>query len=472
MTRSQGLRVMFNLKMEPRWNCDIGQVLQTNAKEERKLKLQLGRINTAKREQLGKIDQEMISLRKQLLEDRKIFGTRSDIKRPEDKNGNILEGSCEDIQLHNVQPKLTGLQQHEVINRNCFKPLRERSHRSKSLEQRERKLSPSRLGSTAQEGNGSLRRKMPEVGLLPPSCSTPSLRFGRRHSIAEINLNDTLLSKICPQTNSGGALKNTSLSSTAMTGMKMDHPRLRQRRASLPQAMLLERADHPVDLPKLKTIKLQPERSKLAMEKDSNQNVKLGNFSRHVNGDLKFKRRNSLPNFDNLPSNREPLVCKERLTARMQSRPKPGSANNRNVASPTKPSIFGRQFKKNPTPVSERSDEGDWNEQDDSESLGRVSLVEANEPEENDAEEISSEQELSFIPKATLQEKMNKFFMEWVEGPDEEPRTDIEELLQEFRKEKVQRSNKAGLGTDMEIESAVQEISQCSKDILPDEDST
>lgn len=130
------------------------------------------------------------------------------------------------------------------------------------------------------------------------------------------------------------------------------------------------------------------------------------------------------------------MACKERLTARLtRSRPKPESATNKNVASPVRPSIFGRQFKKNPTPVTEGSEPNCHDE--NSESLGRVSSVETNEPSENEL--LSSEQELSFIPNATLQEKMNKFFLEWVEGSDEEPRTDIEKLLQEFRKEKVEK---------------------------------
>jgi len=94
MSRSHKVRVMFNLKMEPRWNSEIGQVMQSNAKEQRKLKQQISHINNAKREQLGKIDQEMMSLRKQLLEDRKILGTRSDIKRREYQNANILETGC------------------------------------------------------------------------------------------------------------------------------------------------------------------------------------------------------------------------------------------------------------------------------------------------------------------------------------------------------------------------------------------
>ena len=116
--------------------------------------------------------------------------------------------------------------------------------------------------------------------------------------------------------------------------------------------------------------------------------------------------------------------------------------------------------------MTERSDEADCDEQDENESLGRVSIVEANEPEEN--EELSSEQQLSFIPKATLQEKMNKFFLEWVEGPDEEPRTDIEELLQEFRKEKVEKRRKQSneVATDMELDSAEQEFPQCTQDRL------
>lgn len=449
-------------------------MMQSNAKEQKKLKLQISRINNAKREQLGKIDQEMMSLRKQLLEDRKIFGTRSDIKRREDQNANILEGSSEDTQVHNVQPKLTGLQKHEVIDRNCFKPFQERS-RHKAIEKHERKLSPSRFVPTVQEGIGSFKKKMPDVGMLPPSCSTPSLRLGRRHSIAEINLNDTLLSKLYPHRNSGIVPpKNTSLSSTMVgAGAKLDHPRLRQRTASLPLGLVLERAQS-VDLPKLKTFKLQPERGKLAIDRESkaNQNVKLGNFSRHVDGELKWKRTNSLPNFDNIPTNKDSMACKERLTARlMQSNPKPGSATNRNVASPVKPSIFGRHFKKNPTPVTEGT-KPDYDE--NSESLGRVSCqsVEANEPNEN--EQFSSEQELSFIPKATLQEKMNKFFLEWVEGSEEEPRTDIEELLQEFRKDKVEkrRGQSDEAENDVEIDNPIQDMSQSTKDGSPEEATT
>ena len=79
-------------------------------------------------------------------------------------------------------------------------------------------------------------------------------------------------------------------------------------------------------------------------------------------------------------------------------------------------------------------------------------------------QELSSAQELSFIPKATLQEKMNKFFMEWVEGSDEEPRTDIEELLQEFRKEKKEE------GREELNERMDEDISVTAQDIaVPEE---
>ena len=470
--------VMFNLKMEPRWHSEIGQVMHSNAKEEKILKRQITRINNAKREQLGKIEREMITLRKQLLEDRKILGTRSDIRKREDKNANILEGNGEDKQVNIVQPKLTGFQKHDTVDRNCFKPFEERS-RHKAFEQSERKWSPSKFVSTAQEGNSCFRKRMPDVGMLPPSCSTPSIRSGRRHSIAEINFNaDTLLSKICPQTNSVSAqTKNTTLSSTVVgAGIKIDHPRLRQRRASMPHAIPRERDHSPLDLPKLKTINLQHERSKLAIEKDSkvNQNVKLGNFSRHVDGDLKWKRRNSLPNFDNFPTSKDSMAGKERLTARLaQCKPKPGSAAQRNATSSAKPSVFGRKYKKYPTPVTERSDEAGCEELDENESLGHASIVEENEPKENE-ELSSSEQELSFIPKATLQEKINKFFMEWVDGPDDEPRTDIEELLQEFRKKKevkgLKQSNE--VENDLEIDSEEQDVSGCTKDTLLEEGAT
>ena len=438
MTRSRTLHAMFNLKMEPRWTSEIRQVLQSTVKEDKKLKLEISRINTARKEQLGKIDQEMMSLRKQLLEDSKLFGTRSDIKRREDRNANILEDTCEERQVRNsVQPKLVGLEKPEVIDRKSFRPFQERARHKLAVEKHGRKLSPSRLLSTVHEGSGTFRRNVAEMGKLSPSCSTPANRHrSRRHSIAEINFTDTLRKLSPPQTNSGTAPNNVNLSS-GMMGGKVDHPLLRQRRASLPNAMKQDRA---VDLPKLKPIKLVPEEGLSMEESRGNRNAKLGNFSRHVDNDFRWKRRNSLPKFDNFPSNKDSsMACKERLTARLVSRAKPGSASNRNRPLNKRASIFGRTFKKNPTPVTERSNEGDWNEQDNSDSLDRISLVEDNDDKEQDPateQQLSSEQELRFIPKATLQEKINKFFLDWMEGSDEEPRTDIEELLQEFRKEK------------------------------------
>lgn len=188
--------------------------------------------------------------------------------------------------------------------------------------------------------------------------------------------------------------------------------------------------------------------------------MKLANFSR--------RRRNSLPNFHILPPNRDSMACKERLTAKlMHTKPKPRSAVSRNVTSPTKSSIFGRKFKKNPTPVTEKSDEGkseneQSDEDDESLSLDRPSLAEANEPGPD--EPLSCEQELSFIPKATLKEKMDKFFLEWVDEPEEEPRIDIEELLQEFRKEKEekQQQKSSDAEKDLEIRCIEKDLSQCS----------
>lgn len=46
---------------------------------------------------------------------------------------------------------------------------------------------------------------------------------------------------------------------------------------------------------------------------------------------------------------------------------------------------------------------------------------------------------------------MNKFFSNWVEDCDEETRTDIEELLQEFRKEK--REGRQDINEDIVVES-------------------
>lgn len=451
---------MFNFKMEPRWTSEIGQIMQTNAKEEKKLKLQINRINSAKRVQLDKIDQEMMTLRKQLLDDRKILGTRSDIKKRDEKNGDE-EGQKVKI----VEPTFAGFQKPDAIDRNGFKTFQERS-RQRAIEQQESRPTPSRMRATEKDGNNNFRRKMSDLGMLPPSCSTPSIRGGRRHSIAEINLNDTLLSKICAQTNTSSSPIKKGASGALMTGadVKIDHPRLRQRRGSLPPAMTYER-DHSMDLPKIKNMKFQPERgSKLESEKESkmmsHMDMKLANFSR--------RRRNSLPNFHILPPNRDSMACKERLTAKlMHTKPKPRSAVSRNVTSPTKSSIFGRKFKKNPTPVTEKSDEGkseneQSDEDDESLSLDRPSLAEANEPGPD--EPLSCEQELSFIPKATLKEKMDKFFLEWVDEPEEEPRIDIEELLQEFRKEKEekQQEKSSDAEKDLEIRCIEKDLPQCS----------
>lgn len=298
-SRSRIHHVIFNLKMEPRWNSEIRQVLHTNTKEDKKLKLQITRINTAKKEQMGKIDHEMMSLRRQLLEDRKILGTRSDIKRREEDN-------CDEKELRNsIQPKLMGpLQTPEVIDRRSFKPFHQRSRQKLTVEQLEpRQLSPSKVHVSAgvKEGIAAFRTRLSETGgMRSPSCSNRASRYlFHRHSIAKINFNDSL-SKLCsPRTSSARGPNNTSLSSG-----KVGHPLLRQRRESLPPVMIPERPDHlSTDLPKLNPIKLFPEKtSKLATDDSrANQNVKVDNFSRRVDGDVRFKRRNSLPNFDSFP---------------------------------------------------------------------------------------------------------------------------------------------------------------------------
>lgn len=162
------------------------------------------------------------------------------------------------------------------------------------------------------------------------------------------------------------------------------------------------------------------------------------------------------------------MACKERLTAKlMHSKPKPSSAVGRNVVSPTETSIFGRKFKRKPTPISEKSDEGNsgneqGDEDDESLSLDRPSLAEANDPGSDQPH--SCEQELSFIPKATLKEKMDKFFLEWVDELEEEPRIDIEELLQEFQKEKEEKEQQKSDGPvkDREMKCTEKDaLSQC-----------
>ena len=438
---SLNLQAMLKLKIEvPRWSSDIGQVFQSKAMEDRKLKVQIKRINSAKKEKLEKIDQEMMSLKKQLLKDRKLLGTRSDIQRREDKNANILVENLDQKHVC-VQPKLIGPQKAEVTESKSFKPIQERSRNEIAVKQNDIRMRPSRLVSVVREKNNFGRRGVSfEVEKFAPSSSTPAPRCrGRRHSIAEINLSDSF-SKICtPQTSSGNATIRNEQIGSGITGGKLDHPLLRQRRASLPYALTPEKRENLIASPRLKPIRFAP--VKLAVdESKASQNVKLGNFSRHVEGsNLRRKRRNSVPKFDNFPSSRDSMTSKERLTARLVSRTKPASARQRNMSPSRRISALGRQFKKNPTPVTEQSNEGDCNEEEDSESLERISLGEGDNDKDKETEsekEPSVAQELCFIPKATLQEKMNKFFSNWVEGCDEETRTDIEELLQEFRKEK------------------------------------
>lgn len=447
---------MLKLKMEvPRWSSDIGQVFQSNAMEDRKLKVQINRINSAKKEKLEKIDQEMMSLKKQLLEDRKLLGTRSDIQRREDKNANILVENSDQKHVC-VQPKLIGPQKAEVTESKSFKPIQERSRNEIAVKQNDIRMRPSRLVSVVREKNDNFGRRGVsfEVEKFAPSSSTPApRRRGRRHSIAEINLSDSF-SKICtPQTSSGNATIRNEQIGSGITGGKLDHPLLRQRRASLPYALTPEKRENLIASPRLKPIRFAPE--KLAVdESKASPNVKLGNFSRHVEGsNLRRKRRNSLPNFDNFPSSRDSMASKERLTARLVSRTKPASARQRNMSPSKRISAFGRQFKKNPTPVTEQSNE-DCNEEEESESLERISQGEGNDDKDKATEsekEQSVAQELCFIPKATLQEKMNKFFSNWVEGCDEETRTDIEELLQEFRK--GNRKGRQEINEDIAVES-------------------
>ena len=437
---SLNLQAMLKLKVEvPRWSSDIGQVFQSKAMEDRKLKVQINRINSAKKEKLEKIDQEMMSLKKQLLKDRKLLGTRSDIQRREDKNANILVENLDQKHVC-VQPKLIGPQKAEVTESKSFKPIQERSRNEIAVKQNDIRMRPSRLVSVVREKNNFGRRGVSfEVEKFAPSSSTPAPRCrGRRHSIAEINLSDSF-SKICtPQTSSGNATIRNEQIGSGITGGKLDHPLLRQRRASLPYALTPEKRENLIASPRLKPIRFAPDKFAVDESKAS-QNVKLGNFSRHVeDSNLRRKRRNSLPKSDNFPSSRDSMTSKERLTARLVSRTKPASAGQRNMSPSRSISAFGRQFKKNPTPVTEQSNEGDCNEEEESESLERISPGEGDKDKDKETEsekEPSVAQELCFIPKATLQEKMNKFFSNWVEGCDEETRTDIEELLQEFRKE-------------------------------------
>ena len=448
---------MLKLKMEvPRWSSDIGQAFQSNAMEDRKLKVQINRINSAKKEKLEKIDQEMMSLKKQLLEDRKLLGTRSVIQRRENKNANILVENSDQKHVC-VQPKLIGPQKAEVTESKSFKPIQERSRDEIAVKQNYIRMRPSRLVSVVREKNDNFGRRGVsfEVEKFAPSSSTPAPRCrGRRHSIAEINLSDSF-SKICtPQTSSGNATIRNEQIGSGITGGKLDHPLLRQRRASLPYTLTPERRENLIASPRLKPIRFAPD--KLAVdESKASPNVKLGNFSRHVEGsNLRRKRRNSLPNFDNFPSSRDSMASKERLTARLVSRTKPASARQRNMSPSKRISAFGRQFKKNPTPVTEQSNEGDSNEEEESESLERISQGEGDNDKDKEIEsekEPSVAQELCFIPKATLQEKMNKFFSNWVEDCDEETRTDIEELLQEFRKEK--REGRQDINEDIVVES-------------------
>ena len=451
---------MLNIKMEPRLSSG-GQVFQRNAREDKKLNLQINEINSAKKEQLGKIDQEMMSLKKQLLEDRKILGTRSNIKRREDRNAKIFEENCDEKPVRNsVQPKLIGLQKPTVIERKSFKPFQDRS-RQLAMEQHEFKLSSPRVVSVVHEETGNFRRRLAQVQKQLPSCSTPSPRYlSRRHSIAAINFSNSL-SNVCePQTSLDNAPKNTHLSGR-IAGAKVDHILLRQRRASLSHTLTPNKVDHPVDLPKLKPLKLVAERNKQVAVEESrvNKNVKVGNFSRHAEDDLRLKRSYSLPN--SFPLNRDSVACKERLTAKLVSRIKPVSASNKNTPTNKRTSVFGRHFQKSPTPVTERSNEGEWIDQEDNDSLERLTVeVVENDDKEQEAEneqKLSSECELSFIPKLTLQEKMNKFFLERVEDSDEVPRTGIEQLLQEFRKEKKEGRRESIERIDEESISTAQE---------------
>lgn len=418
------------MKTQSRW-ANHKNAFNNNAIEDRKLQIELNRINTAALCKMGKINEEMVGLRRQLLEERKILGTRSGIRADSsDTPKNSSAVGCEG------EGKEEGHHALQVLSKMKHSSLRESTFRI------EKNLNPSRVLVTEKEtlcngqGNTGPQTSTSVRALFP--CSQSS-KLSRDNS-----------SSVSLTRRASASLGRSNFGSS---DFGPNRPRLGQRRFSLPghmnppesQTTSSSRLASPCT-----TNKADPPHAGLlatAEVKESKENITRTGHRGFIckNNISTNKRRHSLP-ICSFHEHRKAANClltaklstgtysrNSSTTATSSQQPNPrlkGSGKTAHraeyagkkpaplVSSTTKPtqrkSVFKPQHNSVPELVSERE-------------------AKKEEGENDDDHRPSDDPELRDIPNITLTEKMQRFFVNYVEG-ECQAGVDFEQLLMEYRR--------------------------------------
>lgn len=97
-------------------SADVQNIFCSNNREQRKLEGQIKRISSSARFEMNRINREMFELRKQLMENQKILGTRSDIRRRMNIDGFTSNGRVETPRLgmKDCQGNFTMARRHSI----------------------------------------------------------------------------------------------------------------------------------------------------------------------------------------------------------------------------------------------------------------------------------------------------------------------------------------------------------------------
>lgn len=396
---------------------------------------------------MNKIDREITALKKQLVENQKIFGTRCDLRRRRDgyyRDAQITITKV--ITTSGHRPDRTSLPTRSSGRRHSIASPME-------LKELDDHLYDRSLPSNHVEYNvgknyiNTQRHAPPSVPLpndqrLPETNPSTSHRKQRRHSIASPT---DCLGYNTPKTPTQTKLSATDLA-TIRVGRSVtsfsnknrtssfDNPLRNQDHQQSTQQLTTSRSRNVTQRSSVTWVNSVDDSTKVQRGNTRANTDKLASSPPDINNNKRlFQRRHSLPNTALLPHNEQTTLFKtgnrqEILTAKLPTRI--SSARTR-----INSTHRDRQTRR-PTPVEEKheiddnvekqDDEEDDDNQDDNETVNK-------EDDECKGDDDSHPpQELRDIPKITLEEKIERFFAGAVDSFPQAP-DHFQEVLDQFK---------------------------------------
>lgn len=436
--------------MSSRLDFSYGQMtlLNTNLRERKRLEGHIKELHSSTKFRMNKIDREMMVLKKQLEENRKVYGTHCDISRENDQNEAQLK----------ITKVVTRTPSSLSVSR---RPSTVRAGRRHSI------ASPMEM-NRFNEKPRQISLEIPRQLLASNNAPTRTKERPRRHSIASpsnemtINYTPSVNNNNSKDDNTKDERPPESFSvvrkkcpnfSSSFTGKGLQCPGQQNSNNAAPQnpqtRVFARRTNYTIVFGDGEQV--DENNNKKTSHSSRANGEKLAEISTKRSTDVPskktfFQRRKSLPNLF-LHENSSVFKTSnktEKLTAKLPTR----------IASATtRGQPQQQQTTRRPTPVEEKSESDDENNDDEHKSKSESkkddeSSDEENNKDDDDEVECLSEddgtvpRELRILPKITLEEKIQKYFAGTVvDGVQSVKPGHFEEVLEQFKTKKDNEIN-------------------------------